>query len=50
MNIPTVPATDRALKTEESNLGRQYVSMRAYAWSDAPLLPADFGEHACTAA
>ncbi len=37
MNIPTVPATDRALKTEESNLGRQYVSMRAYAWSDAPL-------------
>ena len=37
MNIPSVPATDRALKTEASALGREYVSMRAYAWSDAPI-------------
>lgn len=35
--MPTVPAGDRTLKAQSANLGTEYVKMRAYAWSDAPM-------------
>lgn len=35
--LPSVPASDRKLKAESANLSKEYVQMRAYAWSDAPI-------------
>lgn len=35
--MPSVPVTDRALSLSQTKMSNEYVNVRGYAWSDAPL-------------